>query len=733
MIQHAHTKLHGVLVRLRLASNNRNRTSHRQALAPSQPCTTMQRVILIVWFFVLPMTMSRMDEAIAADPNVPPQLVADEPAFFIWPDNTVSLAVPIRNTGAAAVADVEVLSVSLRDGVRLEPQAFPISLEELIPEASEVVRARFSVPAVDGRLYLLTITGRFRYFGSTFGFTVSRFIAPVPPDNGPFTVNTPIPPVKMTPLLAAPLYGPAKPEVTEAEITQGTLLPLGPEITVFPPTPQPSGVQQWSSGAPFVEINRDTASGGPTGIPPDPNAAADTRIRSNSDVALTTYNTRIGVSTDDGQNFTIVNPVAITDPGNPARTTVFPEDDGGLCCDQLVTYVPGSNIFVWILQYWPPALRPGGGSGTATTNRIRVAWATPEDIKSNFNNAWTWIDLTSGLLAIGNDWFDQPDVSFSDEFVFVSMSRGQAGQNMGYPDRRIMARLSLADMLNPQIPTVRVGSFEAKRNGLMKTRFIQNSRDAMRWATMESSSSLVLYEWPDSSNEPLSPPTILTVSSIGTDFMSTDPDGVQWLQGSSSRGGVRGSTYETTVSGLNVRIFDLAVDSGRQASSGRPHPYVRVTTITQTVLFLTISDVVKEFDIWNASHGFALAELTHGSTSRATQDLAIVVAAGGGSLYPRYCVGFLGDFIVYWVADNNATEASYQRDSAGNIQTDSTGNNIIQPRYGDYSSVRLTADSFSTLVYQVTTMTPGREACASGQCTTTVRYVEWGRPEELIE
>jgi Subtilase family/CARDB len=73
MIRQARRITYGLSIRLRRVSNNRSISSRRQALGPSQPCKTMQRVILIVWLFVLTVVpIAWMDEVIAADPNVPP-------------------------------------------------------------------------------------------------------------------------------------------------------------------------------------------------------------------------------------------------------------------------------------------------------------------------------------------------------------------------------------------------------------------------------------------------------------------------------------------------------------------------------------------------------------------------------------------------------------------------------------------------------------------------------------
>jgi hypothetical protein len=661
---------------------------------------------------------------------------AGEPVYSIWPDGSVSIALPIRNEGDRALGNVQVLSVGLQGGSLLDPQDFPAALGEIPAGSSGIVRARFSGPATNGTPYTFTATGKYQFYGGgTNQFSATRSISFIPPASGPFTSNIPQRPIKwtVTSALTNRLFSPAKPQSSDLEFAEGALVPLGPSVAVVPPSSPQTEVSNTvvSAGEPFVNLAHDTiASNSPTGIPPDPNAAADSRTNS-SGVALITYNSLIGVTTNNGLNFTTYDPKAIIDPGSPARTTIFPEDDGGFCCDQSVTYLPSSDIFVWVLQYWPQV---STSVGTGTSNRIRVAWATTQDITNDFINAWSWVDLTSGLLGIGSDWFDQPDVSFSDSFIFVSMSHGvvASGKPGGvYTNRRMMVRLSLADMLNPAATTVGLNYFEPQRNGLVKTRLIQNSRDAMRWATMDDTSHLALYEWSDSSSV-IPGPTSIGVTTIGTDFVSTDPSGVQWLLASSSLTGVRGSTYTTPT---GTRVYSVATDSGRQSGSGRPHPYVRVETINK--VGSGAPTLSSQFDVWNPNYGFALAEMTHGRTGRANPDLALAISAGGGTLYPRYCVGFLGDFVVYYVADCNATEANYQTDSNGNIQQDSNGNNIISPRYGDYSSARLSRPApranflFSTLVYDVNTPTPGREACASGTCTTVPHYVEWGRPEDF--
>src|SRR5439155_17156728 len=57
-------------------------------------------------------------------------------------------------------------------------------------------------------------------------------------------------------------------------------------------------------------------------------------------VVFMTANQFAAYSTDGGATFTQLDP-----------TTIFPEDDGGFCCDQIVQYVPSIDRFIWLLQY----------------------------------------------------------------------------------------------------------------------------------------------------------------------------------------------------------------------------------------------------------------------------------------------------------------------------------------------------------------------------------------------
>jgi hypothetical protein len=176
-------------------------------------------------------------------------------------------------------------------------------------------------------------------------------------------------------------------------------VPQGPVRKPFTVAPTRTGPVKAGSDM-SVKFIHDTGTDG-SGPPPDPSTAT----ASNDGVVLSTVNTYLLFSKDDGQNFTKVDP-----------TTIFPQSDGGLCCDQVLLFNRRVNLFFWLLQYWGAPASPTGAPGS---NRLRVAYASPADLKSNINS-WNYFDLTQGGLDSGSN-LDYPDIAFTDGFLYVSV------------------------------------------------------------------------------------------------------------------------------------------------------------------------------------------------------------------------------------------------------------------------------------------------------------------------
>lgn len=82
----------------------------------------------------------------------------------------------------------------------------------------------------------------------------------------------------------------------------------------------------------IIPVNNDRALG--AGTPSDPNAAASV-----DGVVLSACNSGISGSTDGGTTFAdvnLLNPIA-------GGTSFFPQNDCGLCCDQVEVLIPDPN------------------------------------------------------------------------------------------------------------------------------------------------------------------------------------------------------------------------------------------------------------------------------------------------------------------------------------------------------------------------------------------------------
>jgi hypothetical protein len=501
------------------------------------------------------------------------------------------------------------------------------------------------------------------------------------------------------------VFPPPKPRRGENNAESPILVPIGPTRQLFPLTPSNTGVSG-AAGA-LVSIPRNTSTGN-AGVPPDPNAAA----AAPDGVVLSTFNTGINFSTDGGATFTSINLFA-PQPGNPARTTFFPENDGGLCCDQVVVYIPSRNLFVWLLQYQP--VLNAAGTAITTPNRIRIAWATPQDIAADFYNAWTYVDLTGTALGVAtNQWVDYPDMAFSDTFLYVGVDHGSAPGRV-FLARRIVARLSLADIADPAIPTVGYGQTELTgSSGLSKTHFIQAAPGRMVVGALDNTSTLRVYTFADNASAPVS--STVAISSITNSYTSLAPDGTDWLA-VSFPGNITGGAFRRVPADNQQGFRDeymFAFDAGVNAGAGRPRAYARLETVVPPTSTATTYSAFAEYDIWNNDYAYAMAALGSDGT-----EIGITLAVGGGTIgYPQNAVGYRDDFVVYQVTSSNATQVS---------------------RFGDYLSNRLIPGErrfFAAGVYDVilNPLPPGVPSgtCATVGCTARARYVMYGRPPVII-
>ena len=673
----------------------------------------------------------------------------------IWDNGTVSLSIPLANDGNVPAVDVSITGMSADGGVYAGPTAFAYPAGTLAPEGKQQLYALFS--NLNGLApFPLTINGTYRFGSAVCPFSTQATVNPPAAGNGGTPkFRTTVPSFTADTAFFPPAPVPPEPDA-ETNAENVYLPPLGRPRFLFTTPPAGSTLNRLLAFSPndqgpapgsspsAVGFVRNQNGGNYFNFPPDPSAAgADT-----SGFVLISANNRAGAldgavsySKDFGKTFTTVNLTKASgfkDPANPTRTDFFPQSDGGLCCDQVVHYIPGRNLVIWLLQYWSPSINVGTLVQKGQ-NRLRIAWATPQAAAADFLHAWRWFDVSPTTLGdtTASDWMDYADLAFSNDFLYISVDHGfwnpakdSKGNVIGQQvnsDRRWFVRASLDDMVNAR-PNINLIYYEPIKGGLVKSHFAQSAPNAMYYAAQPDTSTLSVFADPDSSPNVPTPKDIKVTSRCSNaatnpcDYSVTAPDKLDW---NVAPHGVLGGTFvapsvfcpPTGCTGP-TRFLYFAYDGGRDNSVGRPFPYVRVEKIDADAL-----NLVSELDIWNPNFAFSTPALVWRPGS-GRDEVAFSLATGGGGSFADNAVGFLGDFVAYVTTSSNAT----QSDSSSNV------------RYGDYFSVRnaispATAGGqgvgYATLGYSVTQVSAGK-TCAAGGCNVTLQYVMFGRNEDLF-
>jgi hypothetical protein len=650
----------------------------------------------------------------------------------VWGDGSLAVAIPITNSGNRGAGDVKVSAVTLGGGSRVAPAALPVPLGEIVPTRRAVLDARFASLAAPGK-YPLTVSGSYVVDGRSHPFTVQAELA-VEVSSGP-----PPPPVQVTipKQKTTGVPSPAVPIPQENDNNPaGPPIPDGPVQKPFTVAPTGTGVAAPSGAGSSVTFVRDTGTGQSGNYPPDPNVAA---TASAGGVVFASGNTYVLFSKDDGQTFTRVDPT----------TVGFPNSDGGMCCDQVILYNPKVNLFFWLIQYnssKPSQPNPANFPGP---NRLRIAWATPESMKANIN-AWTFFDLTSATFNLGQQALDFPDLAFTDGFLYVSVDRVTA---IGSTQGLIVARIPLSDITKNggNVGISYYSSTESSdQNTATGSRLTQNSAEAMYWGGHVDSSRIKVFRWRDGNGSMDSPHTAVVNTWCQTDYAISAPDGQQWLDNSRTSASSIIGAARKPFRGLvppggtppNGEVW-LAWGSGRDVpaspgvtacTQGRPQPYVKIARVDDQTL-----DTVGEYHIWNTPYAFAYPALATDSN----RNIGVSVTFGGPSNYASTTVGYLGDFVVYFVeaSDVTLTFTKPKLDSKGNPVldskgnpvpiSDSKGNPVLFTRYGDYFAVRNSgADGslFSSQGYAVKLVSPATNCTTGSGCTFRPHYEQWGRP-----
>lgn len=330
-------------------------------------------------------------------------------------------------------------------------------------------------------------------------------------------------------------------------------------------------------------------------------------VAENGQTVMTTGNTWMSLSLDGGQTFNSVNP-----------TTIFPNDYGGLCCDQVLQYVPEFDIFVWLLQY-----RTSGGQ-----NAIRIAAQNTQNVRNSNGTSWTYWDFTNDALAPSGT-LDYNDMSFGNQFLYWTSSIG-GGANR-YVIRVPLQELAAGATVNYQF----TGSTNAYWSHVS-----QNGTNAVFWAGHSDNSTMKVYSMRDNDN--FYSWRDVNINSWPNNTMSSiAADGNDWLSDASWKTYVRAATMREN----NVIFAWNASNNGNF-----PQAHVQIAEINTTSW-----NLINQMQIWNPDFAFAYPYF---ETNRKGQ-IGIITAFGGDSYNASSGVGVWGDFIIYYPRLSSRSYTNY--------------------------------------------------------------------------
>lgn len=352
------------------------------------------------------------------------------------------------------------------------------------------------------------------------------------------------------------------------------------------------------------------------GIPPDPSGARS------GNVILYTYNTKGVLSINGGTKYNIIDPTTIF-PSTPSKDASGNFLDGGLCCDQVIQYVPSIDRFIWLMQFCGSATNTGG-SCLSGVNRVRIASASPQDIINSNGTSWTYWDVLSSTFNLGNVTMDYPDLSVGDNYLYFKIDAVGSGS--------FVARFQLSEIQNGQSLGIGYTS-PADGNTNYGGHLCQNTGNEIFWAGHKDNSTLRVFSLKEGDNSYYQHDINInswpngTISSIAKDGTT---DWLSYLGTSFPGNAVLGAAR----SGNNVWF-------GWTASSGGGFPRAQ---IQMTQIDVTNYTLKQQVQIWNPDYAFAFPAFS----TNASGDLGMSLEWGGNQNWGNNAVGIWGDFIVWY-------------------------------------------------------------------------------------
>lgn len=407
----------------------------------------------------------------------------------------------------------------------------------------------------------------------------------------------------------------------------GYQVPTGPKRGSLAPTNNNYKLFQIKKNA--NEYSGDAAAGNPVvfnqydqfgnlinsfGIPPDPSGARG------GNVILYTFNTKAVLSVNGGTNYTLIDPTTIF-PSQATKDASGNWLDGGLCCDQVIQYVPSIDRFIWLMQFCGSGSKTGGSCITGV-NRVRIASASPQDIINSNATSWTYWDLLSSTFNLGNVMMDYPDLAVGDNNLYFSID---AVQSNGL----FVARIPLSQIQNSQTINIDYTS-PANGNTCYGAHLSQNTGNEIFWAGHKDNSTLRVFSLKEGENTYYWRDIAINSWPNGTISSITKDGTTDWLSFGFPGHAVIGATRM----GNSVWFAWTAAAGG-----GFPRAHIQMAQIN-----ITNYSLMQQVQVWNNDYAFSYPALA----TNAAGELGMSLAWGGNQNWGNNAVGIWGDFIVWY-------------------------------------------------------------------------------------
>jgi hypothetical protein len=310
--------------------------------------------------------------------------------------------------------------------------------------------------------------------------------------------------------------------------------------------------------------------------------------------------------------------------------------DNGLCCDQIIRYVPKIDRFVWLMQFC------GTGTGGCLTgiNKVRIASASTQDIVTGAGaTGWTYWDLASATFNLSNTTMDYPDLAVGDNFLYFSADAVSQGL--------LVVRIPLNQIRDSQ--TINMG-YTTPSDGTATdgstaygSHISQNAGDTVFWAGSPKNTQIRVFSMTESSNQYSSRDIDIDSWPNGTITLNA-PDGVDNFSF-----GWPGNAITAVTRRSNTEVW-FAWNASSNANFKNAHvEIVEINTSNFTK--------ITQWQIWNDSYAFVDPYLA----TNGNGEVGISLAWGAANTnYMSNAVGILGDFIVWYPELSTASPVASQ-------------------------------------------------------------------------